>query len=103
MRNEQVVAVVELCRRNRRLERDPETPVDALDAASRETDAAARALWARPVETFDDVVARALVAHDLADKAEDGTLLRSDFAQEQAAIELIEAVLALAERLGLDT
>lgn len=103
MRTDYVLAVVDLCRRSRRMESDPDTDLDAMMATGREVEALAQDAWRRPVASFDDVLARALLARDFADKAEDGlTLLPGATAQERAAIALIDSVLALAERMGLD-
>lgn len=97
-------AVVETCRMARLAEIAESTTEDDLSAIGATVSQLAAAVWADPVTTFDDVIARALVAHAIADKAPDGELLiEGTCEQTRAAVELIRAVLVYAGQMGADT
>lgn len=87
-----------VCARVWALEANPDTSDDDMDAARDEMAAWAGDVWAIPARTFDDVVDRALIARDLADKNDDGTLCLDGLCEQQRAfVELVNGVLALTE------
>lgn len=75
---------------------------DAIAAADAALVAKARETWARPVQSFDDVLIRALLAREFSDQDEAGNLEPPKSDMERSIAELIESVLTLARRHGAD-
>lgn len=94
--------IARICQNHFDAVRDDGLADDDVAAADKELAAKAHETWARPVQSFDDVLLRALLAREFADRDEIGNIAPPRNDSDRAIIELIEGVMALARRHGVD-
>lgn len=94
--------IARVCRDHFKAITDDTLSDQEANAAQAALSAKAAETWARPVQSFDDVLIRALLAKELAGTDAVGNLAPPRDDAERAFFQLIEGVIALARRHSID-